>query len=620
MTIPRPSDRALAWIVFGVALAARGAYLWSVWNAPSFRYAMGDAEAYHERALEILAGHWLEDRAFYQDPLYPYFLAALYALFGAGSSLVPCVQSLLGAATAVFVYRVGRAVFGTPAGALAGLLAALYGPSLYYDALLLKVSLSLLLVTLALVLVLRADAGDDGLRPLSVAVLLPWLGAGFAFGLATLTRGNYLLFVPVLLGWVAWGRHGGARRLAAGCAVAFGLALAIAPVSIHNAIASRDFVLITSQAGQNFYIGNHRGNHVGSYRPPPFVRPNPRYEQDDMRDEAERRAGRPLSPSERSRFWFRQGLAEIAADPAHAARLFWMKLRLSAGDYEVPDNYSFEYFREELSSVLRLPLPSWGLVFPLSICGLFFARRDRRALLLTLYLVTYLASLALFYTGSRYRMPLVPVVLVLTGEGGVRVAADLRARRWRRALPSLLFLGVAWAIAYQPVVPREDLALYRFKLGVQHARRAEAARERAAEFEREGDAAAARAARLRDAELCERAEADLWQAFEARPKNREIQRALLKQMVLRIETLRELGDYEKAFEAASTLAAALPERPIVQALVAATNADLGRGDRARRILERALRRWPDDVRLRREWSRLQWRREAAPDAHSEREP
>jgi 4-amino-4-deoxy-L-arabinose transferase-like glycosyltransferase len=602
----------LALAVFGIALAARGIYLWSVWDTPSVRYAMGDAEAYHERALAILAGNWLEDRAFYQDPLYPYFLAVWYALFGKGSPLVPCAQALLSSVSAVIVYWIGRAVFGTRSGSIAGLLAALYGPWLYYDALLLKVSLSLFLTTVAFALLLRADGREEAGESLSGPVPLPWLAAGYFFGLTALTRGNYLLFAPVLLAWVWWGRGASARRAFATCAVAAGLALAILPVTVHNAVVSHDFVLITSQAGQNFYIGNHRGNHTGTYQTPPFQRPNPRHEQNDMRDEAERRAGRQLSPSERSRFWFREGLAEIAADPPHAARLLLTKLRLFTSDYEVADNYSFEYFRRELSAVLRLPLPSWGVVFPLALCGIFFARRDRRALLLTLHVATYCVSLALFYMGSRYRMPVVPAVLVLAGEGGVQIAGALRARWWRRALPALLFLGVAWLLVYRPVMPQEDLALYRLKLGIHHARRAEAARERAVEFERRGDGAGATAARARDTELSTLAERELRRALDTRPNDEKIQNALLKQMVLRIRALQELAEHEMALEAATRLAEALPDRPIVQALLGATNARLGRDERAREILEGALEKWPDDPHLRGEWNRLHERSEVAP--------
>jgi len=88
-------DRALAALVFVIAAVARMLYIYSVWDSPSVQYVMGDAQAYHERALEIVAGDWLGDRVFYQDPLYPYFLATLYSLFESGSVRVLFVQTAL---------------------------------------------------------------------------------------------------------------------------------------------------------------------------------------------------------------------------------------------------------------------------------------------------------------------------------------------------------------------------------------------------------------------------------------------------------------------------------------------------------------------------------------------
>jgi hypothetical protein len=39
---------AMAALVFGIALLLRTFYLWSVWDAPSLHYPMGDAEMYRE--------------------------------------------------------------------------------------------------------------------------------------------------------------------------------------------------------------------------------------------------------------------------------------------------------------------------------------------------------------------------------------------------------------------------------------------------------------------------------------------------------------------------------------------------------------------------------------------
>jgi 4-amino-4-deoxy-L-arabinose transferase-like glycosyltransferase len=603
MKVSRLPDRTLGALVFGVALAVRLLFLWSVWETPSVQYPLGDAEAYHEKALAILAGEWIGERPFYQDPLYPYFLAVLYAFFGESSVLVLCTQALLGAATALLLFWIGRGLYGPRRGLLVGLLAALYSVSLFYDALLLKVSLSLFLATLALLLTLRADQGDAEETPGRRRPLARWLGAGFAVGLATLTRGNYLLFIPLLIAWVWWGRRDGVRRTLPAVVLSAGIALAVLPVTLHNVAASGELIVITSQAGQNFYIGNFRGNDSGTYTAPPFVRAHPDHEEDDMRAEAERRVGRALAPGELSSFYFREGFAEIMAAPSHFLHHTLRKLWLLSNDYEVPDNYSFEYFRREYRTLLRLPLPSWGAVLPLALCGMAISLRDRRALLLTLYLAAYVASVVLFYTNSRYRMPLVPVVLVFAAGGAAQVVVWLRAQRWKTALPALAFLFVAWPLTFQDIVV-DDLARYRNKLAVQHARRAQAARGAAVELSRRGDAGGARAVLKREAELSALAEREWMQAMEARPRSKRFQRAFFSHMALRIDALQDLGEDEQALKVAQTLGETFPDRPVAQALLGMALARVGRSEEARSALERALELEPGHALAREALARL----------------
>ena len=81
----RASGRASPWDLAGLFVLSAGlrfAYVLSVAGHPAVRYPMVDGRSYHEKALAILGGDWLGDRIFFQDPLYPYFLAALYAVFG----------------------------------------------------------------------------------------------------------------------------------------------------------------------------------------------------------------------------------------------------------------------------------------------------------------------------------------------------------------------------------------------------------------------------------------------------------------------------------------------------------------------------------------------------------
>src|SRR5947209_20630825 len=68
--------------VFAVALAIRLVHMWQIRNAPFFDVLLGDARGYDEWAQRIAAGDWLGKEPFFQAPLYPYFLAAIYSTLG----------------------------------------------------------------------------------------------------------------------------------------------------------------------------------------------------------------------------------------------------------------------------------------------------------------------------------------------------------------------------------------------------------------------------------------------------------------------------------------------------------------------------------------------------------
>jgi 4-amino-4-deoxy-L-arabinose transferase-like glycosyltransferase len=565
--------------LFATAFALRGATLWTAWQSPFVRIPLVDSLAYHERALEILAGSWLGEGVFYQDPLYPYWLAGLYALFGPGSPMVLLTQSLLDSVSVVLVWLIARRVFGDGVALLAGLFACLYEVMFYYDLLLLKAPLSLFLISLALALLVRADAGSK---------LAAWLGAGFAFGLATLTRGNYLAFAPFVVLWPFIAMPGaGRRRAAAAGLAAAGMALAILPVTARNWAVSGDFVLITSQAGQNFYIGNHRGNSTGEYEAPDFVVAHPFREQADFRAEGERRAGRPLAPGELSSFWFREALAEIRADPAHFARHTWKKVRVFFNDYEVPDNQSYTFFAERVSPILRLPFPTFGALLPLAFVGAAFARRNRRALLLATFALVYAATVIAFFNMSRYRIPVLPSVQVLAAAGAVGLAQRLQRREWRGVLPALLFLALAWPAVYQEVSPRR-FARVHGNVAVALERQAELAHSRALAAGAAGDDSAAAEAHAEARALWDRSESEYRKALELRPQHRPSQRALRDALTEAAAAALEVGDPEDARARARALTARFPRHAEGFALLAEAELDLGDPEAARRALSRAL--------------------------------
>jgi len=395
------------------ALLARLLYLIQIRATPLFDYLHLDPLYYVEWGRRVAGGAWLADQVFEQSPLYPYLLGAFFSLFGDGEGsllLLRLLQLAAGTAGCVGIHLLARQLFDARVALVAGLLAAVYGPFLFYEGMVMKSFLTYLLSILALWALLRYRGEARG-----------WLLlCGVAVGLTALVRANALLLAPALALWTLWRwRARGARQaLSLAAVLLLGTVLAILPATAHNLAVSGEWVLITSGAGEVFYIGNHQGAN-GAYLPPPFVRPSPAWEHEDFRSEAVRRINEgggeiQMSRAAASRYWFAQGLSTIRSDPWRWVRLEWRKLALFWNARELPDNYSYDLFARH-AWLLRLALP-FGLIAPLGLVGMLLTwRRWRELLPLHLLLWVHLAGVLLFFNFSRFRLPVVPVLLVFAG-------------------------------------------------------------------------------------------------------------------------------------------------------------------------------------------------------------
>lgn len=124
-----------------------------------------------------------------RTPLYPFFVALVVFLFGEDLRALVLAQHGLGVVTAGLTWVLGRLAFGRLAGLTAGLGVALAGPLLIYEHYVLTESLFTGLLTLAMLLALRA------LRLPSRRRLL---AAGLALAAAALTRPVADVLIPLL--------------------------------------------------------------------------------------------------------------------------------------------------------------------------------------------------------------------------------------------------------------------------------------------------------------------------------------------------------------------------------------------------------------------------------------
>ena len=212
----------------------------------------------------------------------------------------------------------------------------------------------------------------------------------------------------------------------------------LVPVAMVNTLVSspREVLGTTWQLGPNFFIGNGP-DATGTYVAPPFIRGHPAYEAADYAMEAMRRAGRPLSVAQVSRFWLNEGLLRWSNAPVESIRLFVWKLGLLTHRFEIPDNEDIEFVRIVAAPSLGWGIVNFGIVFPLAVMGLARAPRTRFWVFLNLATWLGLLATAVFFVVGRYRVPWVPGLVLIAAAGVVDLVRRLRSGNWR---------GVSWRV------------------------------------------------------------------------------------------------------------------------------------------------------------------------------
>ncbi len=361
-----------------------------------------DAKFYDQWALEITGGDWLGKTIFHQDPLYAYFLALCYKIFGHDYTSVRFVQAVLDTGTVAFIYVLGNAI-APGVGMVAAALAAFYAPMIYYVGLLDKTTLTLFLISMSLALFSVALKRQNR-----------WLFAatGITLGLSVLTRGNFLL-VGIALGlWLSISSDYQTFRdnlLSAGTLL-IGLSAIIGIVSLRNYAVGREFVLVTTNVGLNFAIGNNPSG-SGGYVEPPFIRGIPEHEFSDSKAFAESQLGKRIPrDSEVSSFFIGQGIRFITQKPWQWLRLMGKKIFLFLNSLEISETYSFNYFKALHPGILGLTI-SFGLLAPLGICGLLAVSKNPNARWLLVTGAIYALSVIVFFVTSRYRIPIILILI-----------------------------------------------------------------------------------------------------------------------------------------------------------------------------------------------------------------
>jgi 4-amino-4-deoxy-L-arabinose transferase-like glycosyltransferase len=420
-----PQDRFALATLFLAALLLRLLHLQQIHsNDPFFTIPAVDGRLYQAWAHQIAAGDLVGRDVLILGPLYAFFMALVERLAGPSLLTLKGLQALIGALDCVLVATLARLFFERGTALLAGALAATYGMLIFYGGTVMVVNVQIPLVLGTLIAATRALRGPTATR---------WWLTGLLLGASALARQTTLLFAPLLACWLFASlrdalplRH----RATLATAFAIGLAILILPFTLRNQLVGDDLVAINSTGGANLYMGNNPRSD-GTWVPPIFPGrrvDNPLAMREAFTQAAEAETGHALKPSEVSSFWAGRALDYVVAEPLDWIALEARKFLLFFNSREVWNNRSSTLSRE-FSWVLRLPLLSFGVLAPLALVGLWLsASRWRELLPLHAMLGVYLATGLIFFVLSRYRMPIVPVLMVFAAHALARIYRAVRRR------------------------------------------------------------------------------------------------------------------------------------------------------------------------------------------------
>ncbi len=455
------------------SFAIRFLYLWQLRDSPWLEFLVGDGEGYFEWGKRIASGDWLGNEVFYQAPLYPYFLGVLQSGLGPDLWGIRLAQMGLGSVAVVMLYQAGTHFFNPTVGKLAGVMAMLYPPAIYFDGLIQKAGLGFFVFAFAL-------------WRLSVAMqqrrILDWGILGVLLGFLALLRENTLLLIGVLMLWPLWKwrKESWSLRLLPVIGLLCGTCLILGSVALRNWVVGETLALTTSQFGPNFYIGNNP-DADGLYNALIPGRGEYKYERSDATTLAEADLGRSLSPNEVSDYWFQKAAEYIRSDPLDWLGLLLYKGALLGNYYELPDTDEYYVYLEWVRWLEGLDAVwNFGTLMILATVGMWvswFRYRDRCDILYAL-LLTLAGSTILFFIFGRYRFPLVPILLLFAAVGVQQVFLELRQKTYRSLrIPTLLSVAVG-IFTFWPILPPNLLLGYQnLALAYQEQNRPEEALE-----------------------------------------------------------------------------------------------------------------------------------------------
>jgi 4-amino-4-deoxy-L-arabinose transferase-like glycosyltransferase len=415
------------------ALLARILVIYQLKEAsPFYTDPLIDAETY-DRLARFFAnnGSWKDSGAFYQPPGYTLFLALVYKLSSGSYTWARLAQAAVGTGSCFLLYLAGKRLGGSTVGFLSGMLMALYGPIIYFELDLLPTSLTLFLSICALLLVFKGI--ESGRK-------VYFLGTGLCTGIAAICWPLAGIFcIAAVCSLLLCCRRTNLPALLGSFLILAGTLIPVMPVTAYN-FAKGEPVLISVNGPITFYATNNEEWQESSQFRPGFrwrwltTAPYRHFDPETIRIHS------------RGALFLKMVQEYVTSSPGRYLKAQGLKLYHLVNGHEIAnptDIYFFKQYSPLLDSLvfsrpwLRFP---FGLLLPLALIGIVpaFKKERFRSTPLFMFIAAGGFGITLFAGYARFRLLIVPMLIIVAALGIQNVLQSFRSRSYLRLVSPLL--------------------------------------------------------------------------------------------------------------------------------------------------------------------------------------
>lgn len=332
----------------------------------------------------------------YTQPLYGWFLSAVYWVAGREWPAVGIAQIAVAVATSLLVYELGRRFLSPAAGLVAAVLATLHPYLVWHDVHLNREILDQLAAAAVALLLTAALA-----RPTPVLAA----GLGGALGVAILGNARLALLPALAVGLLLWAHR--RRALAASVVVVVACGLVVAPWVARNAAVvgcpaiTTDARALWKANNENTYETLAGGRWIDQVPDPPGAPPSPqdaweRYRETGVLVEVDE-CGQMEDYQERVLEFWREHPGEKGRLAAQSAGFLWQPWVMRT-EGRSNQGSAVDRLRDWVEPAYMIP------IYALALLGL--ARVPRRFAVVAVTLLAYQTLVAMIFVGTtRYRTP-----------------------------------------------------------------------------------------------------------------------------------------------------------------------------------------------------------------------